>query len=93
MSLNDTKSQVLQGAINFMARVFPLLSEDKIFSAKCMWREQGSFQNQVNALAMLQAIPILFFKPGYTVAPLPEGVNPQYFNIDENLVWRSGFSA
>ena len=70
MVAGDTKSVTLQGAVNFMARVFPLLSEDKVFASRCMWREQEIFNNQVNALIMLQAIPLLFFKPGYTIAPL-----------------------
>jgi len=70
MTAGDAKSTTLQGAVNFMARVFPLLSEDKAFASKCMWREQAAFNNQVNALNLLQSIPLLFFKPGYTIAPL-----------------------
>lgn len=45
MTPGDDASQQLQGAINFMARVFPLLSEDKSFSVACMWREQPDFDN------------------------------------------------
>jgi len=40
----------LQGAVNFMSRVFPLLSEDKKFAGKCMWTAQAQFSQQVNAL-------------------------------------------
>ena len=53
MTAGDTKSTTLQGAVNFMARVFPLLSEDKAFASRCMWREQPAFNNQVNALNLL----------------------------------------
>jgi hypothetical protein len=36
---------------------------------------------------------LLFFKPGYTVATVEAGYEPAFFGIDENLVWRSGFSV
>lgn len=41
----------------------------------------------------MDAISVLLFKPGFTILPLEAGVTPQYFAIDENLVWRSGISV
>ena len=42
---------------------------------------------------MMESISLLLFKEGFTVAPLPDGVSPQYYGIDENLVWRNGISV
>ena len=53
MIQGDDQTQMLQGAINFMGRVFPLLSEDKAFTSRCMWKEQPDFGNQINALKLL----------------------------------------
>jgi len=41
----------------------------------------------------MEAISILLFKEGFTVQPLPDGVQPMYYGIDENLVWRNGISV
>jgi hypothetical protein len=36
----------------------------------------------------------LFFKPGFTIAPFDnKDQEPSYYGIDENVVWRSGFSV
>ena len=35
---------------------------------------------------------MLLFKEGFTVQPLPDGQSPQYYGIDENLIWRNGIS-
>ena len=51
------------------------------------------FNNQINAISMMEAISLLLFKEGYTITPLGEGISPQYFGIDENLVWRNGISV
>lgn len=45
MTAGDEASTLLQGSINFMARVFPLLAEDKAFASRCMWKEQADFDN------------------------------------------------
>ena len=42
---------------------------------------------------MMEAISLLLFKEGFTIMPLPDGFAPQYYGIDENLVWRSGISV
>jgi hypothetical protein len=39
MTAGDDDTTLLQGAINFIARVFPLLAEDKAFASRCMWKE------------------------------------------------------
>jgi hypothetical protein len=41
----------------------------------------------------MEAISLLLFKEGFTIMPLPDGLTPQYYGIDENLVWRSGISV
>ena len=43
MAAGDDATQLLQGAINFMARVFPLLAEDKAFASRSMWKEMPDF--------------------------------------------------
>jgi hypothetical protein len=58
-----------------------------------MWREQALFNNQINAIDMMEAISLLLFKEGFTIQPLTDGVSPKYFGIDENLVWRNGISV
>ena len=42
---------------------------------------------------MMESISILLFKPGFTIAPLPNGVAANPTVIDENLVWKSGISV
>ena len=37
--------RVLQGAVNLIARVIPLIFEDKEFLMRSMWHEQGIFGN------------------------------------------------
>jgi len=39
------ESRTLQGAINLIARVIPLIFEDKEFFMRSMWHEQAFFQN------------------------------------------------
>ena len=90
---NRDEIKVLRGAINLIARVIPLIFEDKEFFMRSMWHEQSFFNNQINALLMMEAISILLFKPGFTIAPLPQGVSTQPTVIDENSVWRSGISV
>ena len=58
-----------------------------------MWREQALFSSQINAITMMEAISLLLFKEGFTIMPLPDGVSPQYYGIDQNLVWRNGISV
>ena len=84
---------MLQGAINLIARVIPLIFEDKEFFMRAMWHEQAFFNNQVNALLLMESISILLFKPGFTIAPLPQGVSSNPTIIDENVVWKSGISV
>ncbi len=75
-----------------LTRMFPLMFEDKELLMRTMWREQALFGNQINALNMMEAISLLFFKPGYTVLEVAEGMELQYYGIDEQLVWKSGIS-
>ena len=42
---------------------------------------------------MMEAISLLLFKEGFTIQPMPDGVSPQYYGIDEHMVWRSGISV
>jgi len=42
---------------------------------------------------MMESISLLLFKEGFTIMPLPDGMTPQFYGIDENLVWRSGISV
>ena len=42
---------------------------------------------------MMEAISILLFKPGFTIAPLPQGVTLKPNAIDEYSVWKSGISV
>lgn len=83
---------MLKGSINVLARFLPLIFEDKEFFMRSMWHEQPFFNNQVNALRLMEAISILLFKPGFTIQSL-NGANPQLFAIDENLVWKSGITV
>lgn len=41
----------------------------------------------------MEAISLLLFKEGYTILPLPDGTQPKYFGIDENMVWKNGISV
>lgn len=76
---DDTKIKLAKGAIHILTRVFPLLFEDKELLMRSMWREQALFNNQVNALKMMEAISLLFFKPGFTVLEVPQELELQYF--------------
>ena len=84
--------QVLQGAINLIARVVPLIFEDKEFFMRSMWHEQAFFNNQINATKLMESISLLLFMPGYTIKPLDEDIPPSVTGIDEQLVWKSGVS-
>lgn len=70
------ESKVLQGAINIIVRVVPLIFEDKEFFMRSMWHEQSFFNNQINALKLMDALSILLFKPGFTIAPYKAGYEP-----------------
>ena len=89
----DDSAAKVRGAIHILNRIFPLLFEEKDLFIRCMWREQALFGAQVNAIKMMEAISILLFKEGFTIQPLSSGLSPQYFGIDENLVWKSGISV
>ena len=41
----------------------------------------------------MESMSLLFFKEGFTIQPLADGVSHQYYGIDENLVWKSGISV
>jgi len=74
-SLSDESSTAqVRGAIHILTRVFPLLFEDKDLLLRAMWREQAFFNNQINALLMMEAISLLLFKPGFTIGEIPDGL-------------------
>ena len=79
MVFGDEKSRVVAGAIHFLNRVFPLIFEDKEIFMRALWFEQAFFNNQVNALAIMDSIAILLFKPGFTIQALPEGKSGNHF--------------
>jgi hypothetical protein len=87
------ETKVLQGAINLIARVIPLIFEDKEFFMRSMWHEQSFFNNQINAIRMMDSLSALLFKPGFTITPYKSGHDPQIGGIDPNLVWKSGISV
>lgn len=76
----EEKKKVLKGSIHILMRVFPLLFEDKDLLMRAMWREQALFGNQINALKLMDAVSILFFKPGFTVQEVPNGLELQYYS-------------
>lgn len=90
---SDELISKIKGAIHVLNRVFPLLFEDKELLIRTMWREQALFNNQINAICLMEAISLLLFKEGFSVMPLPNGTALKYFGIDENLVWRNGISV
>lgn len=90
---NEAQISKVKGAIHILNRIFPLLFEEKELFIRCMWREQALFSNQINAISMMEAVSLLLFKEGFTISPLGEGLSPQYFGIDENLVWKNGISV
>lgn len=90
MGSDDYKT--LQGAVNLIARTVPLIFEDKEFLMRSSWHEQAFFNNQINALKLMESISLLLFKPGFTVAPLDDDYQPSLTGIDEQLVWKSGIS-
>lgn len=90
---NHQDIALLKGAIHILNRVFPLLFEEKELFIRCMWREQALFNSQINAVTMMEAISLLLFKEGFTIQPLPDGQQHQFYGIDENLVWKSGISV
>ena len=63
---------MLQGSCNLIARVLPLIFEEKEFFMRSMWHEQAFFNNQINAVKLMESISILLFKPGFTIAPLDQ---------------------
>ena len=75
-----------------VARVVPLIFEDKEFFMRSMWHEQAFFNNQINATKLMESISLLLFMPGYTIKPLDEDIPPSVTGIDEQLVWKSGVS-
>ena len=40
----------------------------------------------------MEAISLLLFKPGFTIAPLDDDYQPSLTGIDEQLVWKSGIT-
>jgi hypothetical protein len=68
----DQASNLLLGAIHFLNRVVPLIFEDKEFLMRSMWHEQALFGNQINAIQILEALSILYFLPGFTIAPFKD---------------------
>mmetsp|Transcript_17022 Transcript_17022/g.26286 ORF Transcript_17022/g.26286 Transcript_17022/m.26286 type:complete len:222 (-) Transcript_17022:2372-3037(-) len=90
---NETEIAKLKGAIHVLNRVFPLLFEEKELFIRCMWREQALFNSQINAIQMMEAISLLLFKEGFTILPLEDGVSPQLYGMDDNLIWRNGISV
>ena len=76
---NDEIKKIAKGSVNLLIRIFPLLFEDnnregKELLLRSMWREQPFFNNQINALKMMESVSLLVFKPGYTVQDVPEGL-------------------
>ena len=57
-----------------------------------MWHEQAFFNNQINALKLMESISLLLFKPGFTILPLDNDYTPSLTGIDDQLVWKSGIS-
>ena len=84
--------KVLCGSVNLIARVVPLIFEDKEFFMRSMWHEQAFFGNQINSIKLMESISMLLFKPGFTIAPLEEDYVPSVSGIDDQLVWKSGIS-
>jgi hypothetical protein len=72
MVAGDFASRTTRGAIHFLNRCLPLIFEDKEFLVRALWSEQSFFQNQINAICLMEAITILMFKPGFTIMPLKE---------------------
>ena len=64
---DETMIQRVKGAIHILNRIFPLLFEEKELFIRTMWREQALFNNQVNAISMMESISILLFKEGFTI--------------------------
>ena len=92
MDQSTQEYKTLQGAINLVVRVTPLIFEDKEFFMRSMWHEQAFFNNQINAIKLMEAISLLLFKPGFTVMPLDDDYQPSVSGIDDQLVWKSGIS-
>jgi len=84
----ETHQKTLKGCLNLLIRIFPLLYEDKELLMRCMWREQAFFQNQINAIKMMESISLLLFKPGFSIQDVPAGLDLQYYAIDEHMVWK-----
>ena len=59
---------------------------------RSMWHEQSFFNNQINAIKLMESISMLLFKPGFTIAALEEDYVPSVSGIDDQLVWKSGIS-
>ena len=59
---------------------------------RVMWHEQAFFNNQINALKLMESISLLLFKPGFTILPLDNDYTPSLTGIDDQLVWKSGIS-
>jgi High-temperature-induced dauer-formation protein len=89
----DGQRKTLRGCINLLIRTFPILFEDKDLLLRCMWREQALFNNQINAIKMMESISVLLFKPGFSIQEVPESTQVNEFVIDENLVWKAGVSV
>lgn len=79
MTNGDATCKCVKGAIHFLNRTVPLIFEDKEFFMRAMWHEQSFFNNQINATQIMDAICILLFKQGFTIMPLKEQGEPNYF--------------
>ena len=93
LNMSRDEVKILRGAINLVARCIPLIFEDKEFFMRSMWHEQAFFNNQINAIRLMDSISILLFKPGFTIAELEQNHEPSITGIDAQLVWKSGISV
>ena len=50
---------------------------------RVMWHEQAFFNNQINALKLMESISLLLFKPGFTILPLDNDYTPSLTGIDD----------
>ena len=82
LSAGRKETKILRGAINLVARCIPLIFEDKEFFMRSMWHEQAFFNNQINAIKLMDSISVLLFKPGFTIAPYEANHEPSITGID-----------
>jgi len=69
---SEDRKRALRGAIHLLTRIFPIVLEDRDqLIMKLFWKEDPHFR-QINALLLMEAISLLLFKPGFTIAPLDD---------------------